>query len=102
MRTAAQTSLVERFEAAISREEAVAKNHEELAAVMFETFLDDDGSIKDLAHSAEIISASRQNQLAMDRYCERIETAQRVIPTSIEAHLCDEDRNRLKHLHGDR
>ena len=47
----ALTSLVERFEAAISREEAVAKNQEELAGVMFETFLDDDGSIKDIAHS---------------------------------------------------
>ena len=91
----ALTSLVERFEAAISREEAVAKNQEELVGVMFETFLDDDGSIKDIAHSAEIISAIRQNQSAMDRYCERIDTAQRVIPTSIEALLCDEDRDRL-------
>lgn len=91
----ALTSLVERFEAAISREEAVAKNQEELAGVMFETFLDDDGSIKDIAHSAEIISAIRQNQSAMDRYCKRIEAAQREIPSSIEVHLCDEDRNRL-------
>ncbi|MDE7419589.1 MAG: hypothetical protein K2N35_05220, partial [Muribaculaceae bacterium] len=55
------TTLTERFEAAISREEAVAKNQEELAGLMFETFLDDDGSIKDIAHSAEIISAIRQN-----------------------------------------
>ncbi len=92
---AEQTSLVERFEVAISREEAVAKNQEELAGVMFETFLDDDGSIKDIAHSAEIISAIRQNQSAMERYCERIEAAQREIPSSIEAHLCDEDRERL-------
>ena len=89
------TALVERFEAVISREEAVAKNQEELAGVMFETFLDDDGSLKDFAHSAEIISAIRQNQSAMDRYCERIEKAQREIPSSIEAHLCDEDRERL-------
>ena len=89
------TALVERFEAIISREEAVAKNQEELAGVMFETFLDDDGSIKDIAHSAEIISALRQSQAAMDRGVERIETAQREMPTSIEAHLCDEDRDRL-------
>ena len=89
------TSLVERFEAAISREEAVAKNQEELAGVMFETFLDDDGSIKDIVHSAEIISALRQSQAAMERGVERIETAQREMPTSIEAHLCDEDRDRL-------
>ena len=73
----ALASLVERFEAAISREEIVAKNQEELAGVMLETFLDDDGSIKDITHSAEIISAIRQNQSAMDRYCERIETTQR-------------------------
>ncbi|MBD5364484.1 MAG: hypothetical protein HDR79_05985 [Bacteroides sp.] len=92
---ATQTSLVERFEAAISREEAVAKNQEELAGVVFETFLDDDGSIKDIAHSAEIISALRQSQAAMDRCCERIEKAQRQIPSNIEAHLCDEDRDRL-------
>lgn len=51
------TALTERFEAAVSREEAIAKNLEELAGVMFETFLDDDGSIKDIAHSVEIISA---------------------------------------------
>ncbi|MDE6443714.1 MAG: hypothetical protein K2K64_04750 [Muribaculaceae bacterium] len=88
-------SLVERFEAAISREEAVAKNQEELAGVMFETFLDDDGSIKDIAHSAEIISALRQSQAAMDRDVERIEAAQREMPTSIEANLCDKDRDRL-------
>ena len=91
----ALTSLVERFEAAISREEAVVKNQEELAGVMFETFLEDDGSTKDIAHSAEIISALRQSQAAMDRYCERIEATQREIPTSIKAHLCEDDRNLL-------
>lgn len=89
------TALTERFEAAVSREEAIAKNLEKLAGVMFETFLDDDGSIKDIAHSVEIISALRQTQAAMDRYCERIEAAQREMPTSIEAHLCEDDRNLL-------
>ena len=89
------TALTERFEAAICREEAVAKNQEELAGVIFETFLDDDGSLKDFAHSAEIISALRQSQAAMDRDVERIEAAQREMPTSIEANLCDEDRDRL-------
>lgn len=89
------TTLTKRFEAAVSREEAVAKNQEELAGVMFETFLDDDGSIKDIAHSAEIISALRQTLSAMDRCCDRIEAAQRGMPTSIEAHLCEDDRNLL-------
>ena len=91
----ALTSLAERFEAAISREEAVAKNQEELAGVMFETFLDDDGSIKDIAHSAEIISALQQSKAAIDKSVERFETAQREMPKIIEAHLCDEDRDRL-------
>lgn len=89
------TTLTKRFEAAVSREEAVAKNQEEPAGVMFETFLDDDGSIKDIAHSAEIISALRQTLSAMDRCCDRIEAAQRGMPTSIEAHLCEDDRNLL-------
>ena len=89
------TALTERFEATVSREEAIAKNQEELAGVIFETFLDDDGSIKDIAHSAEIISALRQTQAAIDRSYERVEAAQRDMPTSIEAHLCDEDRDRL-------
>lgn len=89
------TALTERFEAAVSREEAVAKNQEELAGVMFETFLDDDGSMKDIAHSAEIISALRQTQAAMDRTVKRIDVAQRDMPTSIEAHLCEDDRNLL-------
>ena len=88
-------SLAERFEAAISREEAVAKNQEELAGVMFETFLDDDGSIKDIAHSAEIISALQKSKAAIDKSVERFETAQREMPKIIEAHLCDEDRDRL-------
>ena len=89
------TSLTERFEATVSREEAIAKNQEELAGVIFETFLDDDGSIKDIAHSAEIISALRQTQAAIDRSYERVEAAQRDMPTSIEAHLCEDDRNLL-------
>ena len=89
------TTLVERFEVAVCREEAIAKNQEELSGVMFETFLDDDGSIKDIAHSGEIISSLRQSQAAMERGVERIKTAQREMPKSIEAHLCDEDRERL-------
>ncbi|WP_302609535.1 hypothetical protein [uncultured Bacteroides sp.] len=89
------TALTERFEGALTREEAVAKNQEELAGVMFETFLDDDGSIKDIAHSAEIISALRQTISSMDKSCERIEAAQREMPTSIKAHLCEDDRNLL-------
>ena len=89
------TVLTEKFEVAVSREEATAKNQEELAGVIFETFLDDDGSMKDIAHSAEIIFALRQTLSAMGRCYERIEAAQREMPTSIEALLCVEDRTFL-------
>ena len=92
---AAQTSLVERFEAAISREEAVAKNQEELAGVMFETFLDDDGSIKDIAHTKRLESAMRQTSQMMEESSEKVETAVKSIPSTTEARFCDEDRNRL-------
>lgn len=69
------TTLTERFEAAISREEAVAKNQEELAGVMFETFLDDDGSIKDFAHTKRLESAMRQTTQKMEESSERVENA---------------------------
>ena len=91
----ALTSLVERFEAAISREEAVAKNQEELAGVMFETFLDDDGSIKDFAHTKRLESAMRQTTQMMEESSEKVETAVKSIPSTTEARFCDEDRNRL-------
>ena len=92
---ATQTSLVERFEAAISREETVAKNQEELAGVMFETFLDDDGSIKDFAHTKRLESAMRQTTQMMEESSEKVETAVKSIPSTTEARFCDEDRNRL-------
>ena len=92
---ATQTSLVERFEAAISREETVAKNQEELAGVMFETFLDDDGSIKDFAHTKRLESAMRQTTQMMEESSEKVETAFKSIPSTTEARFCDEDRNRL-------
>ena len=91
----ALTSLIERFEAAISREEAVAKNQEELAGVMFETFLDDDGSIKDFAHTKRLESAMRQTSQMMEESSEKVETAVKSIPSTTEARFCDEDRNRL-------
>ena len=92
---ATQTSLVERFEAAISREEAVAKNQEELAGVMFETFLDDDGSLKDFAHTKRIEPVMIQSTQRIEESSERVENAVKSIPSTIEARFCDEDRNRL-------
>lgn len=49
----------------------------------------------DIANSAEIISVLRQTQAAMDGSYKRIETAQHNMPTSIEANLCEDDRNLL-------
>ena len=69
------TALVERFEAVISREEAVAKNQEELAGVMFETFLDDDGSLKDFAHTKRIESVMIQSTQGIEESSERVENA---------------------------
>ena len=82
-------SLVERFEIAASREEAAAKNQEELAGAVFEIFLDDDGSMKDFSHSVEIKSMLRQTERNMDAALERVENLVKDIPTTIE------DRNRL-------
>lgn len=89
------TALTERFEAAISREEAVAKNQEELAGVMFETFLDDDGSLKDFAHTKRFESAMNQATQRMEESSERVENSVKSIPSTVEARFCDEDRNRL-------
>ena len=89
------TALTERFEAAISREEAIVKNQEELAGVMFENFLDDDGSIKDFAHTKRLESAMRQTTQMMEESSEKVETAVKSIPSTTEARFCDEDRNRL-------
>ena len=89
------TTLTERFEAAISREEAVAKNQEELAGVMFETFLDDDGSLKDFAHTKRIESVMIQSTQRMEESSERVENSVESIPSTVEARFCDEDRERL-------
>lgn len=42
----------DRFEKAASRNEAIVKNEEELAGVIFDLLLDDDGSVKDFGHAA--------------------------------------------------
>ena len=89
------TTLTERFEAAISREEAVVKNHEELAGVMFENFLDDDGSLKDFAHTKRFESAMNHATQRIEDSSEKVENSVKSIPSTVEARFCDEDRNRL-------
>ena len=44
------TDIVERLEKTADRKEAIVKNEEELAGVIFDTLLDDDSSIKDFTH----------------------------------------------------
>lgn len=46
-------NLFDRDEQLTARKEAIVKNEEELAGVLFEMMFDDDGSIKDFAHIAE-------------------------------------------------
>ncbi len=89
------TAVTERFEAAVSREEVVAKNKEELAGAMFEIFLDDDGSMKDFAHITELKSILRQSSQVLSNATDKVENIVKSVPTSIEVHLSEEDRNRL-------
>lgn len=41
----ALSGIADRFEKAVSRNEAIVKNEEELAGVIFDLLLDDDGSV---------------------------------------------------------
>lgn len=91
----ALTAAIERFETAVNREEMVAKNKEELAGALFEIFLDDDGSMKDFAHIMEIKYILRQSSQVLNNAAEKVENLVKSVPTSIEVHFCDEDRNRL-------
>ena len=79
----------------LSHLDSLVKNQEELSGLMFETFLDDDGSRKDFAHSAEIRNAFKHHEETMTRTAVRIETAANQIPTQIDARLSDEDRTRF-------
>lgn len=89
------TAAIERFETAVSREETTVKNQEELAGALFEIFLDDDGSMKDFAHIAELKSILRQSSQVLSNVTGKVENLVKSVPTSIEVHLCEEDRNRL-------
>lgn len=89
------TVAIERFEAAVNREETTVKNQEELAGALFEIFLDDDGSMKDFAHITELKSILRQSSQVLSNVTDKVENLVKSVPTSIEVHLCDEDRNRL-------
>lgn len=91
----ALTAAIERFETAVNREETTVKNQEELAGALFEIFLDDDGTLKDFAHTKRFESVMNHTTHKLEEACDRVETAVQSVPTRIEVRLCDEDRNRL-------
>lgn len=89
------TDIVERLEKTTDRKEAIVKNEEELAGVIFDTLLDDDGSIKDFTHSAEIRELIEETRKQQERATATIAAILRSVPTSVKAELSEEDRKRL-------
>ncbi len=87
--------LVSRLEDAPRRFEASAKSSEELAGVVFEALLDDDGTMKDFGHSYEIRTMLRDEATTRAIFHDRLERQLDSIPTAIEATLSDDDRKRL-------
>lgn len=87
--------LVSRLEDATRRFEASAKSSEELAGVVFEALLDDDGTMKDFGHSYEIRTMLRDEATTRAIFHDRLERQLDSIPTAIEATLSDDDRKRL-------
>ena len=89
------TNAAERLEKAADRNEAILKNKEELAGVIFDMMFDDDGSVNDFCHTAEIgnliDNANQQQQFVAEKLTEIIGS----VPTSVKAELSEEDRKRL-------
>lgn len=89
------TDIVERLEKTTDRKEAIVKNEEELAGVIFDTLLDDDGSIKDFTHSTEIRELIEETRKQQERAKAALTAVLRSVPTSVKAELSEEDRKRL-------
>ena len=89
------TDIVERLEKTADRKEAIVKNEEELAGVIFDTLLDDDSSIKDLTHSTEIRELIEETRKQQERAKAALTAVLRSVPTSVKAELSEEDRKRL-------
>lgn len=88
-------NLFDRDEQLTARKEAIVKNEEELAGVLFEMMFDDDGSLKDFAHTAEIRELNDGTRKNLDRSNAFLAEIIRSIPRSIKAQLSDEDREKL-------
>ncbi len=91
----ALSGIADRFEKAASRNEAIVKNEEELAGVIFDLLLDDDGSVKDFGHAAEIRGLIDEAWKQQERATSTIAAMLRSVPTSVKAELSEEDRKRL-------
>ncbi len=88
-------NLFDRDEQLTARKEAIVKNEEELAGVLFEMMFDDDGSLKDFAHIAEIRELNEGTRKNQDRNNAFLAEILRSIPRSIKAQLSDEDREKI-------
>ena len=89
------SGIADRFEKAASRSEAIVKNEEELAGVIFDLLLDDDGSVKDFGHAAEIRELIDNAGKLQERGIANLGEIIRSAPTSVKAELGEEDRKRL-------
>lgn len=89
------TDIVERLEKTTDRKEAIVKNEEELAGVIFDTLLDDDSLIKDFTHSTEIRELIEETRKQQERAKAALTAVLRSVPTSVKAELSEEDRKRL-------
>ena len=89
------SGIADRFERAASRSEAIIKNEEELAGVIFDLLLDDDGSVKDFSHAAEIRALIDNARKLQERCIANLGEIIRSIPTSVRAELGEEDRKLL-------
>ena len=91
----ALSGIADRFEKAASRNETIVKNEEELAGVIFDLLLDDDGSVKDFGHAAEIRGLIDEAWKQQERGIANLGEIIRSIPTSVRAELGEEDRKLL-------
>ena len=88
-------SLLDRDEQLTARREAIVKHEEEITGEVYEPLLNDDGTMKDFTHSAEIRNlidkTGNMQQQAEAAFYEIIKS----IPTKVVARLSDDDRNPL-------
>ena len=89
------SGIADRFEKAASRSEAIVKNEEELAGVIFDLLLDDDGSVKDFGHAAEIRELIGNAGKLQEHGIANLGEIIKSVPTSVRAELGEEDRKLL-------